>query len=299
VPLGPTSRPTVPLGTVTTRVSPATRGAAADTGRTGGRYVTVGGQQMWVEDAPAAPAAPTDLSPQPRDPLAPGGVTVTGSGTGTGTRTGAGTVGVDAGTRTEPADNMITRRSGSATAGRGAGSSSGGFTFNDLPEPENVRVIHIPLKRLRNGELKYNVVIRPKDVIIAQNLQVGVYYMGGHVARGGAFSLTGQKVTLQEAVIAAGMFDALAIPARTDIIRKIRSGTRDGGDRLVYVRVDLDRIFTGQAPDIYLKPDDRVMVGTNALAPFIAAVRGAFRLTYGFGFLYDRNFAVDEERQTF
>ena len=33
------------------------------------------------------------------------------------------------------------------------------------------------------------------------------------------------------------------------------------------------------------------MVGTNALAPFVAALRGAFRITYGFGFLYDRNFA--------
>jgi protein involved in polysaccharide export with SLBB domain len=145
--------------------------------------------------------------------------------------------------------------------------------------------------------LKYNIVIRPKDVIVAQNLPVGVYYMGGHVNRGGAFSLTGQKVTLREAVIAAGMFDQLAIPARTDIIRRIRSGTREGGDRQVFVRVDLDRIFTGQAPDIYLKPDDNVMVGTNALAPFIAAARGAFRLTYGFGFIYDRNFAIDEEQQ--
>ena len=26
-------------------------------------------------------------------------------------------------------------------------------------------------------------------------------------------------------------------------------------------------------------------------APFLAAFRGAFRMTYGLGFLYDRNFA--------
>ena len=32
-------------------------------------------------------------------------------------------------------------------------------------------------------------------------------------------------------------------------------------------------------------------IGTNALAPFIAAIRNGFRFTYGFGFLYDRNFA--------
>jgi hypothetical protein len=39
-----------------------------------------------------------------------------------------------------------------------------------------------------------------------------------------------------------------------------------------------------------LKPDDQVLVGTNALAPFLAAFRSGFRLTYGFGFIYDRNY---------
>ena len=32
------------------------------------------------------------------------------------------------------------------------------------------------------------------------------------------------------------------------------------------------------------------------LAPFLASLRGAFRLTYGFGFIYDRNF-FDENTQ--
>ena len=39
------------------------------------------------------------------------------------------------------------------------------------------------------------------------------------------------------------------------------------------------------------KPDDQVQVGTHFVAPFIAAVRNGFRITYGFGFLYDRNYA--------
>jgi polysaccharide biosynthesis/export protein len=38
-------------------------------------------------------------------------------------------------------------------------------------------------------------------------------------------------------------------------------------------------------------------VGTNALAPFLAAIRGSFRFTYGFGFLYDRNFAAAENNR--
>ena len=58
--------------------------------------------------------------------------------------------------------------------------------------------------------------------------------------------------------------------------------------------MDLERIFAGEQPDIFLKPDDQILVGTNALAPFLAAVRGAFRISYGFGFQYDRNFAYSQ-----
>jgi len=72
-----------------------------------------------------------------------------------------------------------------------------------------------------------------------------------------------------------------------DIIRRI------GQDREVFARVDLDKVFAGLQPDIYLKPNDIVRVGTNALQPFIASFRNAFRITYGFGFLYDRNYAPD------
>ena len=62
--------------------------------------------------------------------------------------------------------------------------------------------------------------------------------------------------------------------------------------RYLTARIDVAKIFNGEEPDIYLKPDDQVLVGTNAIAPFLAALRGAFRITYGFGFLYDRNFEV-------
>jgi hypothetical protein len=34
-----------------------------------------------------------------------------------------------------------------------------------------------------------------------------------------------------------------------------------------------------------------IEVGTSVRAPFWAVVRNAFRMTYGFGFVYDRNFA--------
>ena len=169
---------------------------------------------------------------------------------------------------------------------------------NTPPEPfafrptttSRQRVIRIPVDKLKNGNLAYNVVIQPKDMIIVPEAATsGLYYMGGHVSRPGVFAFQpGERLTLSRAVVAAGMLDPLAIPERTEIVRPV------GDDKQVFARVDLGKIFEGSAPDVYLKPGDRVQVGTNALAPFIATIRGAFRFTYGFGFLYDRNFAAEE-----
>jgi hypothetical protein len=94
-----------------------------------------------------------------------------------------------------------------------------------------------------------------------------------------------KKITLKQAVIAANMLDGLAIPERTELIRRI------GPAREAFVRVDLNAIFSGTQPDIFLKGNDQILVGTNWLAPLIADLRNGFRITYGFGFLYDRNYA--------
>jgi len=165
--------------------------------------------------------------------------------------------------------------------------SDGGFQFNAPALPSNIRVIRIPYQALHNGDLNYNIAIRPHDVVWAKPLQIGVYYVYGHVARPGVFTLTGQKVTIKQAIGGAGMFDELAIPQRAEIVRRIEP------DHEVTVRINLAKIFAMEEPDLYLKPDDQILVGTNAIAPFIAAIRGAFRITYGFGFLYDRNFAYN------
>jgi polysaccharide export outer membrane protein len=166
-----------------------------------------------------------------------------------------------------------------------SGESTGSFEFNAPKEPSDERVIRVPIWRLQHyGELKYNIVIRAGDMIVVPDPVTGVYYMGGHFLRSGVYSLTGIPVTVKEAWIAAGGGDDLAIPRRSEIIRQL------GNDKEVFVRLDLTKIMGGEVPDIYLKPNDIVFVGTNIGAPFIAAVRNSFRLDYGFGFLYDRNF---------
>jgi protein involved in polysaccharide export with SLBB domain len=164
-------------------------------------------------------------------------------------------------------------------------SSAEPFKFDDLQAPADTRIIRVPIDSLRQfGQLQYNIVIRPGDMIVVPDPLSGVYYVGGHVQRSGVFSLAGVKVTLKEAWVAAGGPDDFAIPRRTEVIRRI------GADKEVFVRVNLLKILDGEQPDIFLKPNDEVYVGTDLLAPFLAAIRNSFRLTYGFGFLYDRNF---------
>jgi protein involved in polysaccharide export with SLBB domain len=200
----------------------------------------------------------------------------------------------DAGVTTIPPSNGATPGTTDAmtpapTADAAAG--TGNFEFTAPAEPTDQEIIRVPFAQLKRGELKYNVIIQPQDMIIIPYPTFGTYYMGGHVLRTGAYNLPPDGMTLKQAIDSAGGLDQLAIPARTDVIRRI------GPNQEMFVRVDLERIFTGMEPDIYLKANDSVRVGTNLGAPFAAALRNAFRVTYGFGFLYDRNYAPSNQNQ--
>jgi hypothetical protein len=55
--------------------------------------------------------------------------------------------------------------------------------------------------------------------------------------------------------------------------------------------VNLAAIFAGLEDDFILRDEDVLNVGTHIVAPFLFVIRNSFRFTYGFGFVYDRNFA--------
>ena len=59
--------------------------------------------------------------------------------------------------------------------------------------------------------------------------------------------------------------------------------------------VDLDKIASGEQPDFFIKPNDLINVGTHPTSRWRAVLRNAFRATYGFGFVYDRNFAYSDD----
>jgi len=216
---------------------------------------------------PPAPGPVTPSTPAGGDPLAPKGAVI--------------------GSTASYSHVALMQNSTDPLAGKPANSPSGSsapFQFGTPSGPAETRTIRIPLDPLRNGDLRYNIVIRPHDLIVAPNPPTGEYYMSGHISRSGVYSVPPKGITLKQAVVAGGMLDGVAIPQRTELIRRV------GVNREVWVAIDLNAIYSGAQPDIFLKPNDMVHIGTNILAPFISAVRGGFRLTYGFGFLYDRNF---------
>lgn len=149
------------------------------------------------------------------------------------------------------------------------------------------RVIRIAVQRLIEGDARYNIVIRPGDMIRVPMAGDGLVYLAGQINRPGVITIPASGLTLTRAVTAGGGLAPTAIPSRTDLTRKL------GPDRQATITLDLRAIFEGSQPDVLLKPDDHVNIGTTFWALPLAVMRNGFRFTYGFGFLLDRNFGND------
>ena len=147
------------------------------------------------------------------------------------------------------------------------------------------RVIEIPADKLRSGDPRYNVVIRAGDSIHVPVDLIGEFYIMGNTNFQGTINLTGRPMTFKMAVASAGGLGELAWPKKCEIIRRI------GKKKEEVVMVDLEKIYNGEQPDFFIKPNDLLNVGTHSTSTWRAVLRNAFRATYGFGFLYDRNFA--------
>ena len=147
------------------------------------------------------------------------------------------------------------------------------------------RVIKIPTDKLAGGDPRYNVVIKPGDSIQVPLDIIGEYYIMGNVNSQGFIDMTGRPMTLKMAIAAAGGLGPLAWPKKCEVIRRVSKKREE------IVMVDLDKIAGGEQPDFFIKPNDLINVGTHSTARWRAVLRNAFRATYGFGFIYDRNFA--------
>lgn len=154
------------------------------------------------------------------------------------------------------------------------------------------RIIEVPYQKLLEGQMQYNIVVRPGDVISVPSPLIGNVYIMGAINRPGTFGLPGDKdLTVKLLVAAAGGLSQIAWPERVDLVRRIADNQE------AMVRLDLRKIFEGRQPDFFLKPNDMLNVGQSLWATPIAVIRNGFRMTYGFGFILDRNFGQDVFRE--
>ena len=187
-----------------------------------------------------------------------------------------------------PADATSAGATTDAAPGLKTGEAARARTKNQAKKAFESRVIEIDYNQLVRGAANLNVIIRPDDMLYCDTGDVGVVYIDGLIARPGVYNLpTSGKLTLSRLVAAAGGLGELAIPQRVDLVRRI------GTDKEACIRVNLAAIRNRAEPDIFLRPDDHINIGTNFWATPLAVIRNGFRMTYGFGFLVDRNWGND------
>ena len=80
----------------------------------------------------------------------------------------------------------------------------------------------------------------------------------------------------------------LADATRVDIVRRL--GAREEAT----IRVNLAEIWEGKAHNLFIKAHDVINVGEDWWNRPLALFINAYRMTYGFGFVYDKNYAEDE-----
>ena len=119
------------------------------------------------------------------------------------------------------------------------------------------------------GDPQVNIVMHPGDVVILPTsdklppniptvksvkppVETGEYYVGGtNIKRVGVYSIPAEKITLKQAIIAAGGAD-----------RGFVSVTRldEGKVSLIMDNVDYQQLLSGAVNDIYLHPHDTIML---------------------------------------
>lgn len=168
------------------------------------------------------------------------------------------------------------------------------FGIDDIGGADTTtRVISIPVDRLLAGDPRYNIIIHPADRITVPRDLVGEFWVTGNVNAPNAYNITGRPITLKQAIATAGGLNSIAWPKKVEVVRRIGKN-KAGLMQEEIVLVDLEKIAKGLQPDFFIKPYDYINVGTHGTSRWLAVLRNAFRATYGFGLIYDRNFATTD-----
>ena len=103
----------------------------------------------------------------------------------------------------------------------------------------------------------------PQSLVAAtydESPPAAVFYVLGAVERPGAYNLAGRKVTVRMALAASGTQPTISFPARATLVRS------SGQDREQVFALNVERILSCADPDMYLKPNDVLVVDADASA---------------------------------
>lgn len=169
-------------------------------------------------------------------------------------------------------DTVIVVRKGGLASPAGASRASSAPNATS-PSP----ILRIPLKGLLDsGNPRDNVPIYPGDVV--KVTRAGIIYVVGEVRRPGGFTLkTNENISVLQALALAEGLTRTSAARHALIIR-----TNQSSGKRKEIRIDLDKILKGRAPDPMLRPRDIVFVPNSAgRAAFYRGAEAALSIAGG------------------
>jgi polysaccharide export outer membrane protein len=138
---------------------------------------------------------------------------------------------------------------------------------NAKPDPTGLySVADVPVKELMAGDHpSLNILVRPHDTITVPPAEM--VYVVGEVKKTGPVALDQDGISTLQALAMAGGFDKDPKPTKATIIRTI-----PGTQKRINIPVNLKKVMAGKAEDLYMRPNDILLVPTSERKK--AAARG-------------------------
>ena len=125
----------------------------------------------------------------------------------------------------------------------------------DISSKEPIKVDLIKL--LDEGNMSENIILQSGDTVYIPlgtklNQTTTKIYVQGEVKKPGVFDFQPGLTALAACIIAGG-FDKFAAPNRAKIIRLTKDGQKT-------IKINLEKVVSGEKPDLPLKPGDRIHI---------------------------------------
>lgn len=122
---------------------------------------------------------------------------------------------------------------------------------------------------IRDGDLRYNIPLKPGDVIfIPDSASEQAFVFGASTNAGGAVQFVNGRLDVLQALASAGF----GLRDRNQVVLSETRVVRSEGDRGELFVVDVERILDGEAANFYLAPGDIVFVPSSALTDWSLAL---------------------------